>query len=453
MSHGTNGGLAMTGGGREPSRGSARQQLIYIAGWVFVLLVVGYYAWRMVGIGLDLRQDFWVYCSQNHFPDDMNNALNKGNMVLREAEDVAQEDEDKKTPEQREREASDIAAEHAPPTIARPGPGLFESPLNRWLFFERWERLRPLYSQIMRGWVRTYDHLLRDRGDGADFDLDYPPLRLMVMTLWTWDVQTHYPGISAVPLTPQIVFDPDTNRPIVATVDIVQPMLKFNATCEGITSISIFILVWLWMERSKKSGRSRLAGWLMWPRTPRDELIDETSWWARWGDPLLLLPVIIFVICTLVRSNLSWQMPLPDATDISIVDARVTNVGWWIFLLLRFLSVVCLARFLPRPYRSVMCALVAATMAWLNPGSLLDSFGWPQWDCWLPPFFLVAAILVTLDWWIAAGLLLGVGCMFKGQLLFVSPVLILCPLLAGWPGRFLRIVAGLAAGAGFGRGW
>jgi hypothetical protein len=447
MSHGTNGGLAMTGGGQEPSRGSARQRLIHIAGWVFVLFVVAYYGWRMAGIGLDLRQDFWVYCAQNHFPGDMDNALNKGDMVLREAETVAQEDEDKKTPAQREEEAKRIAAGNGPLTIARPGAGLFDAPFDRRIFWERWARRRPLYSQILRGWVRTYDKLQDNIGEGGDF-LDYPPMRLMVMTLWTWDVQTHYPGVTNVPLTPQIVFDPDTNRPIVATVDIVQPMLKFNATCEGITSISIFILVWLWMERSKKGGRSRLAGWLMWPRTPREELIDETSWRARWGDPLLLLPLIAFVICKMVRSNFSWQMPMPDATEISIVDARVTSVGWWIFLLLRFLAVVCLARFLPRPYRSVMCALVAATMAWLDPGSLLDSFGWPQWDCWLPPFFLVAAILVTLDWWIAAGLLLGVGCMFKGQLLFVSPVLILCPLLAGWPGRFLRIVAGLAAGAG-----
>jgi hypothetical protein len=179
-----------------------------------------------------------------------------------------------------------------------------------------------------------------------------------------------------------------------------------------------------------------------------DDKTRQSSCRAPWGDPLLLLPVIVFAICKLVRTNVSWQMPLPDTTDISLVDARVTNLGWWLFLFLRFFAVVCLARFLPRPWRSVMCALVAATMAWLNPGSLLDDFGWPQWDCWLPPFFLVAAILVTLDWWIAAGLLLGIGCMFKGQLLFVSPVLVLCPLLAGWPGRFLRIIAGMAAGTG-----
>jgi len=447
MSHGTNGDLVMTGDGQEPPPALLRQRFICLAGWIFVLAVVGYYAWRMVGIGLDLRQDFWVYCSQNH-SDDMNNALNKGDMVLREAEDVAQEDEQKKSPERRQREAGEIAAGHPPLTIARPGPGLFDSPFNARIFFRRWQRLAPLYGQILRACVRTYDHLLRDRGEGADFDLDYPPLRLMVMTFWAWDVQTRYPGITAVPLTPQRVYDPDTNRPIIATSDVVQPMLKFNAFCEGVTSISIFILVWLWMERPGKPRRSPLAAWFMWPRSRPDVLPKDASWPARWGDPMLLVPVIVFAFCTLVRSNLSWRMPLPDATEISLIDARVASVGWWVFLLLRFLAVVCLARFLPRPYRSVMCALVAATMAWLNPGSMLDSFGWPQWDSWLPPFFLVAAILVTLDWWIAAGLLLGVGCMFKGQLLFVSPVLVLCPLLAGWPGRCLRIVAGMAAGAG-----
>lgn len=441
MSEGQNVGLP---------RVSARQRLTYFGAWIFVAAVLGYYAWRMVGIGLDLRQDFWVYCARNHFPGDMNGALDKGNMVLREAQDVAQEDEQKKTGEQRQEEARQIAAGHRPPTIARPGPGLFDSPLSARIFFRRWQRLSPLYSQVLRGWVRTYDHLLQDRGTkpDADYDLDYPPLRLMVMTLWTWEVQRRYPGVTAFPMTPQRVFDPDTHQPIIATDAIAQPMLKFNAFCEGVTSVSIFILVWLWMERRPKTAPSRLARRLLWPRNWPEDSLTDPSWRSPWGDPLLLVPVIVFGICTLLRSNLSWQMPMPDATQMSLIDVRVTSIGWWIFLLLRFLSAVCLARFLPRPFRAPMCALVAATMAWLNPGSLLDSFGWPQWEAWLPPFFLVAAILVTLDWWIAAGLLLGVGCMFKGQLLFVSPVLVLCPLLAGWPGKFLRIVAGMAAGAG-----
>ncbi|HEX4054290.1 MAG TPA: hypothetical protein VHX86_08495 [Tepidisphaeraceae bacterium] len=450
MSQGTNAGLLMTGDKKELPRASARQRWIGAGAWVFVVAVLGYYAWRMVGIGLDLRQDVWVYCANNHAPNDMNSALDMGRIVLGEAENVAREQEREKTPAQRKQEAAQIAAGQGPATISDPGPGLFDSPINAQIFFQRWHRLSPVYGQILRGWVRTYDHLLQNQGTNsdADYGLDYPPLRLMVMTLWTWDVQSHYPGITAFPVTPQRVFDPDTHQPIIATDAIVQPMLKFNALCEGVSSISIFILVWLWMERRPKTARSRLASWLLWPRRGPEHSLMGNSWRARWGDPLLLVPVIVFGICTLLRSSISWQMPMPDAAQMSLIDVRVSSIGWWVSLLLRFLAVVCLARFLPRPFRAPMCALVAATMAWLNPGSLLDSFGWPQWDVWLPPFFLVAAILVTLDWWIAAGLLLGVGCMFKGQLLFVSPVLVLCPLLAGWPGRFLRIVAGMAAGAG-----
>jgi len=165
---------------------------------------------------------------------------------------------------------------------------------------------------------------------------------------------------------------------------------------------------------------------------------------------MLLAPVVLFAIATFLRPNLSWQisLPSPDNGEVSPIDVRVASVGWWTLLLLRYLSAVCLARFLPRPFRAPMCALVAATLAWLNPASILDSFGWMQWDSWLPPFFLLAAILATLDAWVAAGLVLGVGCMFKGQLLFVTPVLLLCPLLAGWPGRFMRIAVGTAAGAG-----
>ena len=33
--------------------------------------------------------------------------------------------------------------------------------------------------------------------------MDYPPMRLLVMTLFTWHVQTNYPGITAYPRTPQ----------------------------------------------------------------------------------------------------------------------------------------------------------------------------------------------------------------------------------------------------------
>jgi hypothetical protein len=425
----------MISGGQENPTGSMRSKAIRLGGWAFVIGVLVYWAWRMVGLGYDLKQDFWVYFTPNHAIMDLNSALEHGDMVLRNAEAVASEDESRKTPGQRQEEASQTAAGHSPATIAHPGPGLFDSPFNARNFRERWDHLKPMYGLILRGWVATYENLYRDQGPQGDFDMDYPPMRLLVMTLFTWHVQTNYPGITAYPRTPQRVFDPDRNQSIVATMDICQPLLMTNMVCEGISALAIFVLVWLWMERRPASS-------------PIGDMADSSAWRSRWGDPMLLAPVVIFGIARLVRPHLGWQMPLPDDISSSPIDVRISSVGWWVFLLLRYISVVCLARFLPRPFRAPMCAMVAATMAWLNPSSLPDDFGWPQWDCWLPPFFLVAAILVTVDWWIAAGILLGVGCMFKGQLLFVSPVLILCPLLAGWPGRFFRILAGLIAGAG-----
>jgi hypothetical protein len=411
---------------------SSREKAYLLLAWVFVVAILAFYAVRIGRIGWDLRQDFWVYWNPNHFPGDMNQALSHGNDVLRDADAIAQQDEALKTPAQRQYEM-----EHPPATIAQPGQGLFESPFNLKIFRERWTRLRPVYGQILRGWVARYENLWRDVGEGGDFDMDYPPLRLLVMTLWTWNVQSNYPGITSYPRQPQRVFDSARNTSVVATSDIVQPMLRANATCESISAISIFILVWLWMSKRKPAELAVVCN-------PSGVF----TWKDRWGDPMLLAPLILFGVCAFFRSNVTWSMPLPDGYQQSPIDARVASVGWWVFLLLRFLAAVCLARFLPRPFRAPMCALVAATLAWMNPASILDSFGWPQWDVWLPPFFLVAAVFLTLNCWAAAGFMLGLGCMFKGQLLFVSPVLILAPLIAGWLGRFMRLVAGMATGAG-----
>ena len=159
---------------------SPRAKAYLLLGWVFVIAVLGFYAWRVGKIGWDLRQDFWVYWNPNHFPGDMNQALGHGDMVLRNAETIAQQDDALKTPAQRQYEI-----EHPPATIARPGPGLFDSPFTPAIFRQRWTYLRPVYGQILRGWVATYENLWRDVGEGGDFEMDYPPLRLLVMTLWT----------------------------------------------------------------------------------------------------------------------------------------------------------------------------------------------------------------------------------------------------------------------------
>ncbi|HSV16484.1 MAG TPA: hypothetical protein VLI90_19635, partial [Tepidisphaeraceae bacterium] len=172
----------------------------------------------------------------------------------------------------------------------------------------------------------------------------------------------------------------------------------------------------------------------------------DTGWRSRWGDRILLLPVILLGVALLLRPYVTFVLQGIPAAGDSLIDQRLVSVGWWLFLVLRFVAVVALARFLPSPFRGPVCGAIAATLVWLNPASVLDSMGWPQWEVWLPPWFLLAALLVSVDWWLTAGLALGFGCMFKGQLLFVAPLFILCPLFAGWIGRFTRIIAGLGTG-------
>ena len=131
----------------------------------------------MYRVGMDLRNGFWVYWGQHRMAGDASNGLNKGDLTLRIAEDIAH----KPIPAIPRRSNGTISARRS----RRPGPGLFDPPLNWKIFVERWQRLRPVYVQILLGWENIYDRL-----DGVEQDsnngLDYPPLRLLTITLWTW---------------------------------------------------------------------------------------------------------------------------------------------------------------------------------------------------------------------------------------------------------------------------
>ena len=53
---------------------------------------------------------------------------------------------------------------------------------------------------------------------------------------------------------------------------------------------------------------------------------------------------------------------------------------------------------------------------------ILDAHGWPQWDVWILPFYLFAALAALKNRWFWCGCLLALGAMLKGQLLFVAPL-------------------------------
>ena len=78
---------------------------------------------------------------------------------------------------------------------------------------------------------------------------------------------------------------------------------------------------------------------------------------------------------------------------------------------------------------------------------ILDAHGWPQWDVWIVPFYLLAALAASTKRWFWCGCLLAAGAMLKGQLLFVAPFFVLWPL---WQKRWasaLRLLAGFTTTA------
>src|SRR4029077_8410986 len=95
--------------------------------------------------------------------------------------------------------------------------------------------------------------------------------------------------------------------------------------------------------------------------------------------------------------------------------------------------------------RASICGLAAASVAWLEPSMILDGHSWPQWDVWILPFYLFAALAALKNRWFCCGCLIAAGAMLKGQLLFVAPFFILWPLWQkGWISA-LRVLAGFAA--------
>jgi hypothetical protein len=103
----------------------------------------------------------------------------------------------------------------------------------------------------------------------------------------------------------------------------------------------------------------------------------------------------------------------------------------------------------PQEQRAWLCGLAAASAAWLEPSMILDAHGWPQWDVWILPFYLFAALAALKNRWFCCGCLLAAGAMLKGQLLFVAPFFVLWPL---WQKRWipaLHMLAGFVATTAF----
>jgi len=199
------------------------------------------------------------------------------------------------------------------------------------------------WSGLFRGYLALYDRVQEDAYEN-DYGLDYPPLRLLTMAVWSKEVRDGFPWV-------------DNEHP-----KLVNPLLKINLVCELVSAAAIFFLVRLCVQRS----------------------VHAHATWPTW---------------------------------------------------------------LSREHRASICGLAAASAAWLEPSMILDAHGWPQWDVWILPFYLFAALVALKNRWFWCGCLLALGAMFKGQLLFVAPFFVLWPL---WQKRWvsaLRMLAGFTGTA------
>src|SRR5207249_5852711 len=87
------------------------------------------------------------------------------------------------------------------------------------------------WTAFCRGYFALYDRVKREAYEN-DYRLDYPPLRLLVMSIWAKEVRTEFPGV-------------DDGHPHYVGV-----LLKANLLCELISAIAIFFLVRFWLRRT-----------------------------------------------------------------------------------------------------------------------------------------------------------------------------------------------------------
>lgn len=259
-----------------------------ILGWVLVIAMA-------IGLGLGARVWTWQETGRIRFSLDFQNGYRWGSEVMRDAGLIGPQAEQGDKPGQ----------------------------------IETW-------SRFLAAYVNIYDRVYSEAADrNNDYWLDYPPLRLLIMSVWTKGIRERQPTLE-----------------VPASHDVI-PMLKFNVCVEFISALSMFFLVRLWVRRLRE-------------RTP------DRKWFAS-----------------------------PDKL-----------------------------------------AFVAALLVWFNPASLINSHGWPQWDIWILPFFILAALAGSCSRWILCGLMLGAAAFLKGQILIVAAFFPLWALFAEGPHAAFRVLAG-----------
>lgn len=152
--------------------------------------------------------------------------------------------------------------------------------------------------------------------------------------------------------------------------EVSAPLLQFNYAVELWGALGVFLLVRNWMRQSYRAD--------LYP--PRSRIM-------RWYRRLL--------------RKAEPSTPVLPLTHPATDDFFY---GWW-------------------------HALIAALIFWFNPALMASAHGWPTWDMWVIPFFIWSVYFAQSGHFFFSGIVLGVGALMKGQLLFVIPMFILWPLI------------------------
>ena len=259
------------------------------------------------------------------------------------------------------------------------------------------------WTNFFRGYLALYDRVKREAFD-KQYHLDYPPLRLLVMSIWAKNVQKEFPGVED------------------GTPDYVEPLLEMNLVCEALAAVAIFLIVRLWLNRTAGRTGSRFLHAL----PP-----DSRGW-----------------ICGLAAATAAWLDPS------LILDAH----GWpqWDVWLLPFYLFAVLAGLKNRWF---WCGCILAVGAMLKGQLLLVTpffLLWPLWQkkwmralCVLFGFGLTMALLVS-PWLLrnpTAWIIVGVIGVVAAICLYRLPLRQAGPWLAGTIAASVFVVGGLTGGS------
>jgi hypothetical protein len=150
---------------------------------------------------------------------------------------------------------------------------------------------------FFRGYLSLYERVKDDAYEN-DYGLDYPPLRLLIMAIWTKQVRDEFPWV-------------DNEHP-----KLVNPLLKLNVVCELVSAAAIFLLVrscvqrslpahstWPpWLSREQRASICGLAAasvaWL------EPSIILDAHAWPQWD--VWILPFYLFGALAALKNRWFW---------------------------------------------------------------------------------------------------------------------------------------------------